>query len=148
MENVKNILNNIKNWALNNRKHAIITFSAIIAAIIIVVSVVLIFNKESRQAETEKFHWGDGITQNIPQMSETDGTTDFSENGNSATLYYTNITTEQVNAYIIQIESQLGIRFQGDAYPRSAIYGDKIIAIHYNVTEMNFSITITTKTVG
>ena len=48
----------------------------------------------------------------------------------------------QINEYIKLLERECKIKFDGEKYPRKAIMGDKIIVIHYNVTEMNFSVTV------
>jgi hypothetical protein len=86
--------------------------------------------------------WGKGITEGIPEFKG--NMEDSKSTGAFAAVYYINVTGEQVKDYIALVESQCGITFSNESgYPRSAIYGEKLIAIHYNVTEMQMSVTIT-----
>jgi len=79
----------------------------------------------------------------LPEFSKAPDSTDKSEDYTA--YYYTDVTGEQVSAYIAELEQELDIRFLSEHYPKTAIYGDKIIAIHYNVTEKRLSVTIAEK---
>ncbi len=86
--------------------------------------------------------WGSGLTEGIPQFSGE--CQDSRSDGSFAAFYYTNITGEQAESYISLLQEQCSVTFSGsELYPRTAIYGDRIIAIHYNVTEMTMSVTVT-----
>ena len=87
--------------------------------------------------------WGEGITEGIPEFSPSSDTAkSVKGNETSVSAYFSEVTGEQVNAYTLLIEEQCGIKFSSDKYPRLAIFGDRIIAIHYNVTEMKMSVTV------
>lgn len=86
--------------------------------------------------------WGQGITEGIPQFSGE--CQDSRSDGAFAAFYYSNVTGEQAEGYISLVQERCSVTFSGgQVYPRTAIYGDKIIAIHYNVTEMSMSVTVT-----
>lgn len=84
--------------------------------------------------------WGSGLTKDVPAFSgeavNTVGTDSY------AAAYYKNVTSEQVAQYTALLESELGVTFSSEKYPRSAVWGEKIIAIHFNVTEMKMSVTV------
>lgn len=90
--------------------------------------------------------WGEGPSNGIPEFEGTAYSVDIPENGNYAAAYYKEVTGEQINAYAAELEEKLGVSFQGTKYPRSAISGEKIIVLNYNVTEMLFSVTVIDKT--
>lgn len=97
---------------------------------------------ESSQADVE-VKWGEGITEGIPSFSPApDSASTLKGTKAGIAAYYTEVTSEQVSAYTALIETECGIKFSSDKYPRSAVFGDKIIAIHYNVTEKKMSVTV------
>ncbi len=112
------------------------------AAALLVVTVILIAaipsDSDSEQSDLE---WGEGITEGIPEFSQ-ECASKSGGNGYAA-FYYENVTSEQVGEYTSLIERECGISFSSDKYPRSAKYGEKSITIHYNVTEMKMSVTVT-----
>lgn len=129
----------IKNL-FKNKKFIIIASSAAICLVAILLIAVIAVNvgKNSR--------WGEGISENVPEFNAKAESITVDEEKGYAAAYYKNVTSEQVAEYISTIERECGVSFNSDKYPRSAIYGEKIIVIHYNVTEMNFSVTVTAKT--
>lgn len=112
-----------------------------LAVAIMIVVLVLVFALGGSNDEKNDISWGMGLTESVPKF---ENTAESIENGNGfVTAYYNNVTSEQVEAYTERIESEMGIKFLSDKYPRSAIGEDKIIVIHYNVTEMKMSVTVT-----
>ena len=118
---------------------------ALVVALSVSAVFLLVDNGESEVSEGgfADIKWGEGITEGIPEFSPaSDGAFSVKGNDNSASAYYTAVTGEEVNAYTALIEEKCGVKFSSDKYPRSVIYGDRIIAIHYNVTEMKMSVTV------
>lgn len=121
----------------------------VIIAVIVAVIVSAIFfagtssnGDESGEANVQ-VKWGEGVTENIPEFKPApDSVTSLNGTENSVAAYYTEVTGEQVSEYTSLVESECGVKFSSDKYPRSAIFGDKIIAIHYNVTEKKMSVTV------
>ena len=129
----------------------------IIGAAVILVIVAVVFSLPEKEAEPlsdsessaerislteEPSVWGEGITSDIPQFSVEADSLDLDSDG-YASAYYSDVTIEQANSYAEQLQDELGITFSySDKFPRSAIYGEKIIVIHYNVTEMKLSVTV------
>lgn len=114
----------------------------IAAVAVMVIVLVLVFALGGNGGEQNDISWGSGLTESVPEF---DGEAVAFESGEGyAAAYYNNVTSEQVEAYTERIETECGTEFSSDKYPRSAIAGDKIIVIHYNVTEMKMSVTVTT----
>ncbi len=84
-------------------------------------------------------------SQSIPEFSKEPKTTDKAENGEYIAYYYEDVTSEQVSEYVVLLERELNISFKSEIYPKTAVYGEKLIAIHYNVTEKKLSVTIAEK---
>ena len=123
-----------------------ITVTACVALVFLVIIVlVAVFSESLETASSEDFSWGEGITEGIAAFQGENEKLDFGKNGSYATAYYTNVTGENVNGYIEKLENELNIRFGESGYPRVAEYGEKLIAVHYNVPEMSFSVTVTAK---
>ncbi len=114
-----------------------------IAVVLIVVLIIVAVSGASDDEQGSRYDWGEGVTDGIPEFSaKTDSVNVSSKH---AAAYYSEITSEQVNEYIALVEKECGVKFEGEKYPRSAVLEDKIIVIHYNVTEMNFSVTVAAK---
>lgn len=111
-----------------------ITIGAVVLVLALIITVIAWPSGE------KEIEWGEGITEGIPSFS--DNYSSFSSDESYMTAYYTDVTSEQINEYLSKLENDCGIKFNSDKYPRSAIYNDKIIAIHYNVTEKKFSVTV------
>ncbi len=128
----------IYNFLKNNT--ALVMCGAAVAVMIIVL--VLVFALGGSGEEQNDMSWGSGLTESVPEFG---GEREALESGNGfVAAYYNNVTSEQVEAYTERIESECGVEFSSDKYPRSAITEDRIIVIHYNVTEMKMSVTVTT----
>ncbi len=128
-----------------HKKESIVAVAVLLAVTVAIILILVISSnggsQEPQGEETSK--WGIGITENIPSFSETADHIEQSEAFVAA--YYSNVTSEQVAEYIAQLDEQCGIKFENEHYPRSAVLEDKVIAIHYNVTEMRFSVTVVAK---
>lgn len=125
-----------------------ITLTACVALVFLIVIVFVAVFSDADEGEVSNFEWGDGITEGIPAFSGENETFDIAENGEYAVAYYTNVTGEQASVYVHELEKELNTEFSKNGYPRVAIHGEKLIALHYNVTEMTFSVTVTVKSNG
>lgn len=118
-------------------KYAVIAGVALLLVLVIVIAIAA--SSSDRSHKSEK--WGEGITEGIPQF---DGSNEEIESGEGyVAAYYKNVSGDDIAEYVSELKSACGISFDGDKYPRTAIYGDRIITLHYNVTEMKFSVTVT-----
>ncbi len=90
------------------------------------------------------YKWGKDITEGIPLPQDMKA---VSTNGdeNYAAAYFEGVSSEAAAEYASLLESECGIEFTNDNYPRSAIHGERIIVLHYNVTEMKLSVTVAAK---
>ncbi|MBR5286879.1 MAG: hypothetical protein IKU30_08285 [Clostridia bacterium] len=123
-----------------------ITVTASVAAVFLVIIILVAVFSEAEEASTAKeFNWGDGITEGICAFTGENERLDADENGKYAAAYYTNVTGESVDGYIARLESELNIQFGENGYPRVADCGERLIAVHYSVTEMTLSVTVTAK---
>lgn len=123
-----------------------ITVTACVALVfLVIILLVAIFSEAEDAGTAQSFDWGDGITEGISAFTGENERLDADENGRYAAAYYTNVTGESAESYIAKLESELNIQFSENGYPRVATYGEKLIAVHYNVTEMTFSVTVTAK---
>lgn len=140
-EKLTDILNKAISFVKKNTALAV----CVALAVVIIVTVIIIVTASggSNRNDADK-KWGEGITESIPEF---DGVCDSLEmNGDSyCAAYYSDVTGDEVAEYIAELEKECNISFNSDKYPRSAVYGDKIIAIHYNVTEKRFSVTVVSK---
>ncbi|MBO5786007.1 MAG: hypothetical protein J6R45_01660 [Clostridia bacterium] len=121
-------------------KYIIASVSALLLVLIIVITALASGGDKGEGSEAE-LDWGEGITEGIPEF---DGELASKSCGEGyAAFYYKNVTGEQVGDYTALIENECGTEFSSDRYPRSAKYGEKTVVIHYNVTEMKMSVTVT-----
>lgn len=125
-----------------------ITLTACVCLVFLILVIFVAVFSKSNETATHDFRWGDGITEGIPAFSGENETFDIGENGEYAVAYYTNVTGEQASVYIDTLEKELNVEFSKNGYPRVGIHGDKLIAVHYSVTEMTFSVTVTAKSNG
>ncbi len=128
------------------KKNLAVTACVALVFLVIIV-LVAVFSSAEDAGSAQDFEWGDGLTESIPAFSGEDEILTAGENGEYAAAYYSKVSGESVEAYIQTLEQELGIDFGEGEYPRSAVYGEKFIAIHYNVTEMTFSVTVAAKSV-
>ena len=124
----------LKTKITSSKRNLGITAGAV--ALIVVLIIVII----AWPSEEQEIKWGEGITEGIPSFSSEYNA--FRADDSYMTAYYTDVTTEQVTEYASKLETDCGIQFNSDKYPRSAIYNDRIIVIHYNVTEKKLSVTV------
>lgn len=110
-----------------------ITVGVVLLALIIVIIAI--------PGDDSDVAWGMGVTEGIPAFSDDFAT--FSDGNGYMVAYYTDVTTEQIAEYVAKLASDCGIVFDSDKYPRTTMYNDKTITIHYNVTEKKFSVTVT-----
>lgn len=124
----------IKNKLMSSRLALGITISVAVLLVVLVIVIIALPN------DNQELEWGEGITEGIPSFSSEYNA--FRADDSYMTAYYTDVTTEQITEYAQKLESDCGIKFNSDKYPRSAAYNDKIIVIHYNVTEKKLSVTV------
>lgn len=130
----KKLFLELKNKVVGSKLALGITIGVAVALLALIIIIIALPDK------TEDVSWGEGVTEGIPSFSNEYSS--FRSDESYMTAYYTDVTTEQINEYISKLENDCGIKFNSDKYPRSAIYNDKLIAIHYNVTEKKFSVTV------
>lgn len=146
IEKIKNAVDKITTQIKTNKRAFTVTTAAclaVVAVTILVCTAVLRENRADNEAAQAGFRWGDGITEGIPAFSGEADNIEHSEK--FAAAYYSNVTSEQVEEYIELVGSSCNLEFKGRQYPLSASFEDRIIAIHYNVTEMHFSVTVAQK---
>ncbi len=124
----------LKAKVTSSKRNLGITIGAVVLAVALIVVIIALPNDE------KELKWGEGITEGIPSFSNDHNA--FRSADSYMTAYYTDVTTEQITEYAQKLENDCGIQFNSDKYPRSAIYNDKIIVIHYNVTEKKLSVTV------
>ena len=83
------------------------------------------------------------VSQELPEFFKSPDSSDISDG--YAAYYYSDVTEKDVLEYISKLEKELGIKFENEIYPKTADCGDKIIAIHYGVTEKRLSVTVAEK---
>ncbi len=130
------------------KKNAVLSICCAVAlAVIIIVIILVSVLGDNNGKKNNNDNWGIGITEDIPEFDGTCDSIESNEDG-YCVAYYSDVTGDEVSEYISEIETECGVKFEGSKYPRSAVYDDKIIVIHYNVTEMKFSVTVVSKTVN
>ncbi len=144
IEKINNLVDNLKKLINENKKKFTVMVAAFLAivAITILVCTFTLGNKGVEETEND-FGWGQGLTQGIPQFSQE--AERIQQDENFVAVYYNNVKSDDVAKYIELLGEECGVKFEGRQYPKTATLDDKIIAIHYNVTEMRFSVTIAKK---
>ena len=142
-EKILDFWNKAVAFAKNNR---VVCISCLAALVVVVTAIVVIAVVGREPSDSKDGAWGYGITEDIPEF---DGKCDsIDESGKDYFVaYYSDVSGNEVSEYIAEIEQKCEIKFKGDKYPRSAVYGDRIIAVHYNVTEKKFSVTVVSKNI-
>ena len=143
-EKINNLVDTLKKFINENKKMVTVVVAAFlaVAAIIILVCTFTLGNKGVEETEND-FGWGQGLTQGIPQFSQE--AERIQQDEDFVAAYYSNVKSEDVAKYIELLTEECGVEFEGRQYPKTATLDDKIIAIHYNVTEMRFSVTVAKK---
>ena len=139
---IKPVVDKVRDYVNGHKKTvAIVTSVCLIAAAATILTCLSIYdNGKSKKGETDESGWGSGITENLPCFSEEADSLKLTDE--YAAAYYSGVKGEQVDEYIALLTEECGVKFEGNKYPRSAVFGDRIITIHYNVTEMHFSVTV------
>ncbi|MBP5155210.1 MAG: hypothetical protein J6252_01355 [Clostridia bacterium] len=81
------------------------------------------------------------LTEGIPEFPAE--AYSFTVNGSSCAAYYEDVSGDRINEYADLLKEKCGAEFSEGAFPRTAQIGGRTVILHYNVTEKNFSITIT-----
>ena len=131
----------MKEKALNFLKKYKYYAIGVIVLLAVIITIVCIVASNGKSDESDA-KWGDGLSKGIPHFIGR-GEVVTSGDGYIA-AYYNDVSSESIEEYVLKLESTLKIDFEGEKFPRTAIYGGKIITLHYNVTEMKFSVTVTT----
>lgn len=61
----------------------------------------------------------------------------------STVYYYSDVHREDVDAYAKLLEQECGASFGSSGYPTSIVCEDVVITLHYNASELEFSVTFT-----
>ena len=135
---LRHILNKVTGYVKENKLLAI---SAALVITVVIVGVLLLALRSDGKKVVD-YNWGDGITEGIPAFSKSEENLSVAEDGSYVAAYYTEVTIAQVEEYIDFVETACNIEFRGEQYPKTASCDGKIIAIHYNVTNMQLSVTV------
>lgn len=122
-----------------------LTVTACVALVFLVIIVLVAVFSTAEEEVQGNAEWGDGITEGIPEFDGENGEFAFGDADRYAAAYYKSVSSEQTKEYIKLLEDELSVEFTDGEFPKSAIYGEKIIALHYNITEMTFSVTVAKK---
>ena len=134
---MKKTFDKISDFAKKHFAVTLMILAVLIIAIIVVITVAFGGNKTPGK-------WGKGITEGVPMPSGIDAVS-VKISDNHAAAYFENVTSEEVSEYISLVEEECDVVFEQSRFPCSAVCGDKIIAIHYNVTEKRLSVTVAAK---
>ena len=141
-DKIKPIVNKVIDYINDHKKGAALVSSACLIAVATIILICVYASGDGRRSrEPDETGWGNGITEDIPCFSE--DADSFKLTDEYAAAYYSDVKGEQVEEYVEILAEKCGVKFESDKYPRSAVLGDRIIALHYNVTEMHFSVTVT-----
>lgn len=121
----------------------LVALSALIIVIVVLVIALSSGSEEPDDTESVAPKWENALTDGIPAFSEGYVNLDIGESYVAA--YYERVESATVSEYVKTLENELGVSFSKEKFPYTAVYGEKIIALHYNVTEMRFSVTVTEK---
>lgn len=112
-----------------------------VAAVVVILTVVIVI---ALGGDSKPNKWGKGITSGVPMPSGLDAASVKIEES-YASAYFEDVSSEEVSDYIALVEEKCDVVFENERFPRSAICDDKIIVIHYNVTEKKLSVTVAAK---
>ena len=111
----------------------------IFTAISVFVVVLIIVTATGREKGTD---WASSpVTADIPEVTAAKGDIEIGEG--FAVGYYENVTSAQIAEYESLLAEKLGMVFPPKEFPCAKEYDGRLIILHYNVTEMNFSVTVT-----
>ena len=128
-----------QNINISSKKYYII--AAIAVAVAVLFAAIMVAVNANETEGTEKNAWDEYVlTQDIPEFrGEYDNMVFTSD---SVAAYYSAVTSEEIAEYVQKLYDECGIELNGEIYPRAAVYGERIIVLHYNVTEREFSVTV------
>lgn len=128
---------NLKNKCLEHRK-AVLTAVILIAVVIIIIAVVSSAKHSNSQAEST---WrGSPLTESIPEFAQNADSIKITKT--SAAAFYSEVSSSDIAQYVERLRDDCGVDLSGEGFPRSAVYGDRVIALHYNYTDRKFSVTV------
>ena len=134
---MKSFLKKIVNFA---KDHFGLTLGILSVSIVAIVILTTILSGGTQASG----RWGKGITKGIP-MPDDIKSVSVNVSDSYAAAYFEDVSSEEVSEYISLIEDKCDVVFTNDRFPRSAVSEDKIIVIHYNVTEKKLSVTVAAK---
>ena len=131
-----NILPALREFAANRKKE----LTAVLCAVLILGLVLAAVWAVSEHRKTPS--WSSSkLTEGIPEFPGEPYS--FTEAGVSCAAYYEGVAGEQIAEYALLLKEQCGIDLTEGAFPRAAEFGGRTVVLQYNVTEKNFSVTIT-----
>ncbi len=133
---MKNNVNKITKFI---KQHLGITLGACCGIVVLIVVIVAL---SAGGGSSEK--WGKGITNDIP-LPDGIKATSVNVSETHAAAYFEDVSSDEVNEYIALVEEKCGVAFESQKFPRSTSFNDKLIVVHYNVTEKKLSITVAAK---
>ena len=111
----------------------------IFTAVSVFIVVLVIVTAAGRENKTD---WASSpVTADIPEFTAAKGDIEIGEG--FAVGYYENVTSAQIAEYESLLAEKLGMVFPPKEFPCAKEYDGRLIILHYNVTEMNFSVTVT-----
>lgn len=133
---MKKFFEKAKKFFAENKVPVIITAAVVFAAI-------LCFAFLGRKQQNERWP-KNALTEGIPEF---EGEIVSSYEGKESTaVYFGSVYRDQADAYAKKLEDELKIDFgMTDGYPVSAEYKNIIITLHYNASELEFSVTFSEK---
>ena len=127
-----------QNINVSNKKYYIIAAIVVAAALFAAIMIAVNGNETD---EPEINVWPEYIlTKDIPEFRGEYENMVFASD--SVAAYYSAVTSEEIAEYVQKLYDECGIDLNGEIYPRAAVYGERIIVLHYNVTEREFSVTV------
>lgn len=134
---MKSILDKASGFA---KKHFALTLGVLAILIVIIIVVITIVSGGGETSDK----WGKGITKGVPMPSGLNAAS-VKVSETHAAAYFEDVSSEEVSEYVTLIEEECDVVFENERFPRSAVCDDKIIVIHYNVTEKKLSVTVAAK---
>lgn len=119
-------------------KNNIISLSVILLVLTVGIICLLSLNSGSDQA----VGWPDTeLTEGIPPFESVP--ISVSENENATAIYFSEVHREEADSYALKLESALEVSCGNTkGYPKSFLLKEKSVTLHYNASELSFSVTI------
>ena len=133
---MKNLLPALRGFVSHRKKELLAAVSAIVLLGLVLAAVAAISGRNKVAS------WdGCPLTEGIPEFPAE--AYSFTVNGSSCAAYYEDVSGDRINEYADLLKEKCGAEFSEGAFPRTAQIGGRTVILHYNVTEKNFSVTIT-----